>query len=34
MYNGSIARELEGQKLNERTIIETALNVDDKEQAA
>ncbi len=34
MYNGGIARELEGQHLNERTIIETALNVDDKEQAA
>ena len=34
MYNGSIARELEGQHLNERTIIETAFNVDDKEQAA
>lgn len=34
MYGGSIARELSGTDLNERTMIETALNVDDKGQAA
>ena len=34
MYNGGIARELAGKALNERNIIETALNVNGKEQAA
>ncbi|SDP60270.1 monosaccharide ABC transporter ATP-binding protein, CUT2 family [Phyllobacterium sp. YR620] len=34
MYGGRIARELFGRDLNERNIIETALNVNGKEQAA
>lgn len=34
MYDGGIARELAGEALNERMMIETALNVDGKEQAA
>ncbi|MEK1890008.1 MAG: sugar ABC transporter ATP-binding protein [Phyllobacterium sp.] len=34
MYGGRIARELVGRELNERNIIETALNMNGKEQAA
>ncbi len=34
MYDGRVTRELAGLELNERNIIETALNVNDKEQAA
>jgi ribose transport system ATP-binding protein len=34
MYGGSIARELTGDAMNERTMIETALNVDASEDAA
>ena len=34
MYGGGIARELVGDAMNERTMIQTALNVDAAGEAA